>query len=173
MYVLISYYPSPDLIMCDGRRNLNRGIPEGILCWSLGFFLFPSTYKVILLLLVSFHVISCEGISWPPPLVTKSLTMLGCFMDYVGYRDPQLGDKYFKMFLENCNVGYAEVSVLRIYEQTMREMIPHTDEGQHCSAFLYDYHQSVAFFISLGWGTLRSLSNDWRPVVHPVRHLHT
>ncbi|ETW87560.1 hypothetical protein HETIRDRAFT_469691 [Heterobasidion irregulare TC 32-1] len=43
--------------------------------------------------------------------VTKSLTMLGCFMDYVGYRNPQLGDKYFKMFLENCNVGYAEMRV--------------------------------------------------------------
>ncbi|KAI0322307.1 hypothetical protein OF83DRAFT_1161297 [Amylostereum chailletii] len=41
--------------------------------------------------------------------MTKSLTMVSCFMDYVGYRDMDLVDKHFRIFLENTNVAYAEM----------------------------------------------------------------
>ncbi|THH18097.1 hypothetical protein EW146_g2829 [Bondarzewia mesenterica] len=43
--------------------------------------------------------------------MTKSFSILGCYMDTVGFRDPQLADNYFNMFLDNCNVGYAEMRI--------------------------------------------------------------
>jgi hypothetical protein len=35
--------------------------------------------------------------------------MLGCFVDYVGYRDTRLVEKHFDLFLSNANIAYAEV----------------------------------------------------------------
>jgi len=39
---------------------------------------------------------------------TKSLAMVGCYIQYIGYRDPQSADAYFNLFLENSNTSYAE-----------------------------------------------------------------
>ncbi|KAI0067754.1 hypothetical protein BV25DRAFT_1834775 [Artomyces pyxidatus] len=43
--------------------------------------------------------------------MTKSLTILGCFLEYVGFRDTNLLDQYFDMFMENINIGFAEMRV--------------------------------------------------------------
>jgi hypothetical protein len=37
--------------------------------------------------------------------------VLGCYADYVGYRDPDLVEKHFELFLENLNIAYAEVGL--------------------------------------------------------------
>ncbi|KAI0275116.1 hypothetical protein BC834DRAFT_851157 [Gloeopeniophorella convolvens] len=39
----------------------------------------------------------------------KTLTILGCFLDNVGYRDANLLDRYFALLLDNTNVGFAEM----------------------------------------------------------------
>ena len=41
--------------------------------------------------------------------MTKSLAIIGCYMDFVGFRDQQLADKYLSLFLDNSNTGFAEV----------------------------------------------------------------
>jgi hypothetical protein len=49
------------------------------------------------------------GIS-PVQLAIKSLTILGCFLDTVGYRDVPLLDRYFALLLEGTDVSFAEVA---------------------------------------------------------------
>ena len=44
-----------------------------------------------------------------PPLAIKTLTILGCFLDYVGYRDVPLLDRYFPLLLGGTDVSFAEV----------------------------------------------------------------
>ncbi|KAI0034963.1 hypothetical protein K488DRAFT_83562 [Vararia minispora EC-137] len=44
--------------------------------------------------------------------ITKSLSMLGCFVDYVGFRDPHLVERHFELFLSNANIAYAELRAL-------------------------------------------------------------
>lgn len=44
--------------------------------------------------------------------MTKTLTILGCFLDNVGYRDVPLLDRYFALLLEGTDVSFAEVRVL-------------------------------------------------------------
>ncbi|KAF8274047.1 hypothetical protein EI94DRAFT_1714621 [Lactarius quietus] len=43
--------------------------------------------------------------------MTKTLTILGCFLDNVGYRDIPLLDRYFALLLEGTDVSFAEVRV--------------------------------------------------------------
>lgn len=43
------------------------------------------------------------------PLVTKTLTILVCFLDNAGYRDVPLLDRYFALLLEGTDVSFAEV----------------------------------------------------------------
>src|SRR6266849_9121535 len=50
----------------------------------------------------------------PVPLAIKSLTILGCFLDYVGYRDVPLLDRYFALLLEGMDVSFAEVAAYSI-----------------------------------------------------------
>jgi proteasome activator subunit 4 len=46
----------------------------------------------------------------PAPLAIKSLTILGCFLDNVGYRDVPLLDRYFALLLGGTDVSFAEVA---------------------------------------------------------------
>ncbi|KAH9081608.1 hypothetical protein EDB83DRAFT_2512470 [Lactarius deliciosus] len=43
--------------------------------------------------------------------MTKTLTILGCFLDNVGYRDVPLLDRYFALLLEGTDVSFAEIRV--------------------------------------------------------------
>jgi proteasome activator subunit 4 len=43
--------------------------------------------------------------------MTKTLTVLGCFLDNVGYRDVPLLDRYFALLLEGADVSFGEVRV--------------------------------------------------------------
>jgi proteasome activator subunit 4 len=43
-------------------------------------------------------------------LAIKTLTILGCFLDYVGYRDVPLLDRYFALLLGGTDVSFAEVA---------------------------------------------------------------
>lgn len=45
----------------------------------------------------------------PAPLAIKTLTILGCFLDNVGYRDVPLLDRYFSLLLGGADVSFAEV----------------------------------------------------------------
>jgi len=45
----------------------------------------------------------------PAPLVIKTLSILGCFLDNVGYRDVPLLDRYFSLLLGGMDVSFAEV----------------------------------------------------------------
>jgi hypothetical protein len=53
------------------------------------------------------------GIS-PAPLAIKTLTILGCFLDNVGYRDVPLLDRYFSLLLEGTDVSFAEVAAYKL-----------------------------------------------------------
>jgi hypothetical protein len=45
------------------------------------------------------------------PLAIKTLTILAIFLDYVGYRDVPLLDRYFPVFLGGMDVSFAEVPI--------------------------------------------------------------
>jgi hypothetical protein len=47
-------------------------------------------------------------------LAIKTLTILGCFLDNVGYRDVPLLDRYFALLLEGTDVSFAEVAACTI-----------------------------------------------------------
>jgi hypothetical protein len=46
----------------------------------------------------------------PASLAIKTLTILGCFLDNVGYRDVPLLDRYFALLLGGTDVSFAEVA---------------------------------------------------------------
>jgi len=48
------------------------------------------------------------------PLAIKSLTILGCFLDNVGYRDIPLLDRYFPLLLGGMDVSFAEVTAYNV-----------------------------------------------------------
>lgn len=48
----------------------------------------------------------------PAPLAIKTLKILGCLLDYVGYRDVPLLDRYFPLLLGGSDVSFAEVDRL-------------------------------------------------------------
>ena len=50
----------------------------------------------------------------PAPLAIKTLTILSIFLDYVGYRDVPLLDRYFPIFLGGMDVSFAEVVIYSI-----------------------------------------------------------
>ena len=48
------------------------------------------------------------------PLAIKTLTILGCFLDTVGYRDVPLLNRYFAILLGGTDVSFAEVAAYNI-----------------------------------------------------------
>jgi proteasome activator subunit 4 len=52
--------------------------------------------------------------SLPASSAIKTLTILGCFMDYVGYRDVPLLDRYFALLFGGMDVSFAEVATYNI-----------------------------------------------------------
>jgi proteasome activator subunit 4 len=50
----------------------------------------------------------------PALLAIKTLTVLGCFLDNVGYRDVPLLDRYFAILLGGTDVSFAEVATYSI-----------------------------------------------------------
>ena len=48
----------------------------------------------------------------PAPLAIKTIKILGCFLEYVGYRDVPLLDRYFPILLGGADVSFAEVTRL-------------------------------------------------------------
>lgn len=49
-----------------------------------------------------------------PLLAIKTLTILGCFLDTVGYRDVPLLNRYFAILLGGTDVSFAEVAAYNI-----------------------------------------------------------
>ncbi|KAA1468528.1 hypothetical protein DENSPDRAFT_833844 [Dentipellis sp. KUC8613] len=58
---------------------------------------------------------------------TKALTMFNCFTYTIAYREPELCDKYFNMFLENSTTSYAEMRMMiaqNLYMMTVNRWRP-------------------------------------------------
>jgi len=64
----------------------------------------PALSDWILSLPLDFHTDSAFA-------MIKTLSILGCFLDNVGYRDVPLLDRYFTLLLEGMDVSFAEIRV--------------------------------------------------------------
>lgn len=84
--------------------------------------------------------------------------MISCYLDLVGRRDKQVMDKYFNLFLDNCNIGYAEVFIVKhIYAWGRTHCT--IDESTHRARSLHNRHQPMAAGVPFRRGVPTSLSD--------------
>jgi proteasome activator subunit 4 len=84
----------------------------------------------------------------PAPLAIKTLTIFGCFLDNVGYRDVPLLDRYFALLLEGTDVSFAEVAACTISARPLVDFSG-LDQGFHICKFIHDRNEALEAVVSI------------------------
>ena len=86
----------------------------------------------------------------PASLVIKTLTILGCFLDNVGYRDVPLLDRYFALLLEGTDVSFAEVARLPTCLLVPLLTFTALDQGFHFCESIHDRNEALEAILFIG-----------------------
>ena len=78
----------------------------------------------------------------PASLAIKTLAILGCFLDNVGYRDVPLLDRYFALLLRGTDVSFAEVAVVAFLLVDLLTFIA-LDQGFHICKSIHDCNEAM------------------------------
>ncbi|KAI9462941.1 hypothetical protein F5148DRAFT_1212253 [Russula earlei] len=126
----------------------------------------PALSEWILSLPLDFHGDSAFA-------MIKTLTILGCFLDNVGYRDVPLLDRYFALLLEGTDVSFAETRVsistnlYMIATRRWRPSYPSVDSFLRCVASSDDPLSIRRVPYLLHVSELANKLSDWKEKRHP------